>query len=239
MPNYKIADPRLRRDYGPSLELQKIREKLIDLTSRSIEEIKPDQSSKKDDIQTNNENQIFSDLSVLFLFLSVYSIHIIPILAYNGSMSDTDITYIFFALSLALALAVIWLSIKLIKMDRLRKEFFTSGLNKDLEQILIDQNRSISAINTELASLDKSINELFEDNKNNFQKIGFMRFNPFDDAGGNISFALALLDAHNDGIVISSLHGREGTRVYAKTVYNGVSESKLTEEESKAIKQAQ
>lgn len=153
-------------------------------------------------------------------------------------MNDTDLTYIFFALSVGLLIAVIWLIRKLIKMDRLRREFFSSGLKKDLEQILIDQNRSISLINKELTSLDKNIDKLFSDNQNNFQKIGFMRFNPFDDSGGNVSFTLALLNDHDDGFVMSSLHGREGTRIYAKEVKGGISESPLTEEESEAIKNA-
>lgn len=153
-------------------------------------------------------------------------------------MTDTDLTYTFFALSIVLLLAVIWLAVKLIKMERLRKEFFASGLKKDLEQILIDQNRSLNKINQELEEHDNRLTQIYKDNENNFQKIGFVRFNPFDDSGGNISFALALLDAHDNGFVISSLHGREGTRVYSKTVIAGKSESKLTEEESKAIKNA-
>jgi hypothetical protein len=153
-------------------------------------------------------------------------------------MTDTDLTYIFFALSVALVLAVIWLSVKLIRLDRIRKEFFSSGLKKDFEQILIDQNRMLVQINQEQQGQNVSLNELAKNNRNNFQKIGFVRFNPFGDAGGNMSFALALLNDHNDGVVISSLHGREGTRMYAKSVKSNMSESKLTEEELKAIKEA-
>ncbi|MBX4187220.1 MAG: DUF4446 family protein [Candidatus Doudnabacteria bacterium] len=153
-------------------------------------------------------------------------------------MNDTDITYVFFALSILLLIIVVWLAVKLMRMERLRKEFFASGMNKDLEQILIDQNRAISKINQELKIQNKSLADLYKDNQNNFQKIGFVRYNPFDDAGGNISFVLALLNAHNDGVVMSSLHGREGTRVYSKAIKNGKSESQLTDEEVKAIKQA-
>jgi hypothetical protein len=152
---------------------------------------------------------------------------------------NTDFLIKFSAgLSVVLFFLVIWLTYRLMRLERLRKEFFASGLKKDLEQILIDQNRAITKFGQELDAQDKSLTNLYKDNRNNFQKIGFMRFNPFDDAGGNISFTLALLNAHDDGVVISSLHGREGTRVYAKAVKAGVSESKLTEEESAAIKKA-
>ena len=131
-----------------------------------------------------------------------------------------------------------WLFWKIYKLDQVRKEFFASGLKKDFEQVLVDQNRGITKINQEIKELDESLTRLYKDNRNNIQKVGFMRFNPFDDAGGNISFTLALLNAQDDGVVISSLHGREGTRMYAKSVRNGNSESKLTEEEIQAIKDA-
>src|SRR5687768_7733530 len=145
-------------------------------------------------------------------------------------MNNESLVLLNLGLSLFLVLAMIWLIFRHRKLDQVRKEFFASGLKKDLEQILIDQNRGITRINQELKQIDESLTRLYKDNRNNLQKIGFMRFNPFDDAGGNISFALALLDAQDNGVVISSLHGREGTRVYAKEVKAGESESKLTQE---------
>ena len=65
-----------------------------------------------------------------------------------------------------------------------------------------------------------------------------MRYNPFEDTGGNQSFALAMLDAKGDGWILSSLHARQGTRFYAKAVKAGRSETSLSEEEQAAIKQA-
>jgi len=154
-------------------------------------------------------------------------------------MNSSQLDFINLGLGIVLLVAVIWLIWKHNRLDRVRKEFFASSLKKDLEQILIDQNRGITRINQELKQLDESLTRLYKDNRNNLQKIGFMRFNPFDDAGGNISFTLAILDAQDDGVVISSLHGREGTRMYAKSVKAGESESQLTEEEIKAIKDAE
>jgi len=153
-------------------------------------------------------------------------------------MNNLSLTSTSLIASLILFALLIWTMFRLYQLEKIRKEFFASGLKKNLEQILIDQNRMLSKINQELKEQDLSLNQIYKDNRNNFQKIGFIRFNPFDDSGGNISFALALLNAHDDGLVISSLHGREGTRVYAKSVRSGLSESKLTEEELKAIKEA-
>jgi hypothetical protein len=70
------------------------------------------------------------------------------------------------------------------------------------------------------------------------QRVGLVRFNPFEDTGGNQSFALALTDAKGDGLVVSSLHSRTGTRVYAKAIADGRSDGALSDEEQQALRQA-
>lgn len=76
------------------------------------------------------------------------------------------------------------------------------------------------------------------DLKRSFGRVGLVRYNPFEDTGGNQSFALALLDGHGDGFVVSSLHSRTGTRLYAKAIAAGASDTALSEEESAALKGA-
>ena len=72
-----------------------------------------------------------------------------------------------------------------------------------------------------------------------FGRVGLVRFNPFEgDTGGNQSFSLALLDGRGDGFVVSSLHARAGTRVYAKAVTGGTSEANLSTEEAEALRKA-
>ncbi len=70
------------------------------------------------------------------------------------------------------------------------------------------------------------------------QRVGLVRFNPFEDTGGNQSFALALTDATGSGFIVSSLHSRTGTRVYAKAVSDGRSDGALSEEETEALRRA-
>ena len=71
------------------------------------------------------------------------------------------------------------------------------------------------------------------------QWVGSVRFNPFRHTGGAQSFALALADDKGDGFVLSSLHARENTRVYAKPLHEWASEHMLTDEEKQAIERAQ
>ena len=70
------------------------------------------------------------------------------------------------------------------------------------------------------------------------QKTGVVRFNPFNEMGGNQSFVIALLDDRNNGFVISSLFIKEGNRVYAKAIKNGKSTHVLSNEEKEAIQKA-
>jgi hypothetical protein len=68
--------------------------------------------------------------------------------------------------------------------------------------------------------------------------LGLVRFDAFEDAGGNQSFALALMDDDGDGVVLTSLHSRQATRLYVKGVRRGVAESPLSVEEVRAMQNA-
>jgi hypothetical protein len=68
--------------------------------------------------------------------------------------------------------------------------------------------------------------------------VGLLRYDAFEDVGGRLSFSCALLDDHGDGVVLTSINGRQETRVYAKPVTQGVSSYNLSSEEQEAIRQA-
>ncbi len=88
--------------------------------------------------------------------------------------------------------------------------------------------------------LESRIELLRAENKINFQKIGLVRYNPFSDTGGNQSFVLALLDGNDSGFVITTLHSREATRVFAKPVSGGREGGfEFSKEEIQAILEAQ
>ena len=69
------------------------------------------------------------------------------------------------------------------------------------------------------------------------QKVGFVRFNPFQDMGGDNSFVLALLDSEDSGVLISSLYTREGARLYGKRIEQGGTKYSLTEEEKQVLEE--
>lgn len=84
-----------------------------------------------------------------------------------------------------------------------------------------------------------SLEEFKKQNLEHVQKVALKRYNPYQDTGGDQSFSLALLDALGNGIVLTSLHSRAGTRVFAKPINSGKEEKfELSEEEKEVVKQA-
>ena len=109
----------------------------------------------------------------------------------------------------------------------------------NLDEVLLDLRKHEKASSEELENLGKRISTVEHELPRDIRKVGLVRYNPFSDSGGDQSFALALLDESKNGIVISSLYGREMNRVYAKRIEGGQSPKyQLTEEEKKAINEA-
>jgi hypothetical protein len=115
--------------------------------------------------------------------------------------------------------------------------FFKNG-DKDIGEVLVtrikkleDQEKDIEKIFGEIEKINKILETCF-------QKVGVMRYNPFQEVGGAQSFSIALLDAKNNGFIITGLYTREGNRIFAKPIENGQSKYLLSDEEREAIKKA-
>jgi hypothetical protein len=80
------------------------------------------------------------------------------------------------------------------------------------------------------------VNQLAAQLESAVQRVGVVRYNPFEDTGSNQSFVLAMLDARGDGFVLSSLHSRQATRIFLKPVTGGKADSAVSAEEAEAIR---
>jgi hypothetical protein len=109
----------------------------------------------------------------------------------------------------------------------------TSGGN--LETALNEHIAQVRETSSRVESVDRLAHRLEKAGQFSLQHLGVVRFNPFHDTGGDQSFAIALLDDHGSGVVLSSLHARDVTRVYAKALQGWASAYSLTEEEKQAI----
>ncbi len=109
----------------------------------------------------------------------------------------------------------------------------TSGGN--LEAMLNDHVARVGETAAHVQTVDQLAHRLEQEAYFSLQNLGMVRFNPFHDTGGDQSFAIALADGHGNGAVLSSLHGRGATRVYAKPLQTWESTYSLTDEEKQAI----
>jgi len=115
--------------------------------------------------------------------------------------------------------------------------FFKKG-DKDLGEILITQIKGLEDQGKNIEKIFAEIERLNKISATCFQKTGVIRFNPFKEVGGDQSFSIALLDAKNNGFVITGLYARDGNRIFAKPIENGQSKYLLSGEEKEALKKA-
>ncbi|TMB63134.1 MAG: DUF4446 family protein [Chloroflexi bacterium] len=142
--------------------------------------------------------------------------------------------------AIVLALAV-WLALLHRSTSTLRRRLrrvLPDGESTSLDQVLERHTDAIDELAKRLDALNKLHHELEELAHRSIQKVGVIRYNPFNDTGGDQSFAIALLDSQGNGIVVSSLHSRTDTRVFAKPVQSGRSRYPLSDEEQDAINKA-
>ncbi len=148
----------------------------------------------------------------------------------------------------ALGLAVVaglLLVVQTLRLGRIERQFraLTRGAgagtaSMSLGDLVSAQGARLEATREEMETLRRALTSLDASVTRSVQYVGLVRYNPFEETGGDQSFALALLDKRGDGVVVNSLHSRTNTRFYAKPIKGGTSQLALSDEEAKAVQQA-
>ena len=127
------------------------------------------------------------------------------------------------------------------KLSYMKKRYrkMMSGVDgANLERLLmghIDEVKRVVEENQRLDAENQRMDELLQ---TSITRVGVVRFRAFKDMGSDLSYAVALLDSHNNGVVLSSIFGREDSRSYVKPIEAGQSSYTMTEEESQALHEA-
>ncbi len=141
-------------------------------------------------------------------------------------------------LAIVVLLLLIWLIIVHVRLGQALKQhnLLVSGIQSGNLAPLLDEHPPQAQ---EAAARGEGLGQqVIEEALSHNLRLGVVRFNPFEDTGGDQSFAIALVDKQGDGVVISSLHGRKETRIYAKPLKKRKSTYPLTEEEKEAMARA-
>jgi hypothetical protein len=141
------------------------------------------------------------------------------------------------ALILVLLVTVVVQGVRLARATRAYREVVRDGDGgRSLHDLLAGNASAVERASERMRDIEAMHGLIDERTRRSLQHIGMVRFNPFDDTGSDQSFAIALLDDRRDGVVISSLHGRSNTRLFAKPVAAGSSPHTLSDEEAQAIR---
>lgn len=159
------------------------------------------------------------------------------------TFTQEELTLLFFGLAAAVLLLFILCIVLFVKLNKQKKRYdFFMGTNRkpsySLEAKLESYYSVSKGIAEKYAKLLDMVTDMDKTMKSNIQKVGLIRYNPFDEMGGNLCFALALLDGSDNGVVLNGIHSRTGSFTYAKPIEMGVSTYMLSDEEIKAVEMA-
>lgn len=133
----------------------------------------------------------------------------------------------------------ILLSLLIVKEKQVFQQLAKGVTKKDLVSLLKQILDSLKNASHKIEAAQAQIDVIHNESKYHLQKLGLVRFNPFANTGGDQSFSLCLLDETNSGIVITSLHSRETTRIYTKQIEpTSIRKEDFSEEEWQAYQEA-
>ena len=156
-------------------------------------------------------------------------------------LSGLDFSFVIIGILIIMLASLVIAIIAIAKYSTLRKKYkkFMGGNEAKALESHIMNLISINEANSEKIEENKEeIEELFRRQRFNFQKIGMIKYDAFQEMGGNLSFALTLLDENNNGFIINSVHNIHSSYCYAKEVKAGKCSINLSDEETTALERA-
>lgn len=153
-------------------------------------------------------------------------------------LGNIDIAYFFIGIIVVLIILFILLIVQITKISKLKKKYekFMLGSDaKSMEDEISNLFKDIQQLKESTKENRKEIVDLLEKQRHNYQKLGIVNYDAFNQMGGKLSFCLALLDEDDNGFVINSVHSSEGCYSYTKKIKNGECKISLGDEEKKAL----
>lgn len=160
---------------------------------------------------------------------------------YIKELLGENIVFVAAAGIAAILILLILNIVTLAKVSKLKKKYnsFMEGKEaKSLEETIITRFRQVDDLKVNQELQGKDIEALKANILKTYQKFGLVKYDAFNEMGGQLSFSLAMLDKKNNGFLLNTVHNREGSYTYVKEIFDGKSEINLSEEEEKALNKA-
>ena len=141
-------------------------------------------------------------------------------------------------INLVLFIGLIINSIRISKIGKDNNELITKLGGTDIKEDLKEYIHRVETVEQKTDTIINYCKDLENTLVGCIQKIGIIRYSAFRDTGSDLSFALALLDSNNNGVILNGIYSREMSNIYAKPVVNGEATYTLSEEEKQALQKA-
>lgn len=148
------------------------------------------------------------------------------------------IIIILLVLSIYLLIKTISGNVRLSRLERKYKMFMKGSDAQSLEKVFVRKFNQIDHLYEAKEDHEKDILFIKKNLEQMFNKYGIEKYDAFDDVGGKLSFALALLDKENSGLILNSVHSRDNCFLYLKEIVKGESYVMLSQEEVEALRKA-
>ena len=137
-----------------------------------------------------------------------------------------------------LLILVIVLFKSLSNLERKYRKFMRGTNGKNIESLIVKEIENIEQANENSKKAMEACEKLNTKMQSCVQKVAIMRYKAFENVGSDLSFSIALLDSHNDGIVLTGIYSRQDSTTYAKPIDKGISRYELSEEELHVLNEA-
>ncbi len=149
---------------------------------------------------------------------------------------DVYLSKFVFALLILVIINIILIIFLYLKYIRFMKKI---GKGNNLDEMLKQYLSDVKEIKKDNSEIKAYYTKLDSDIASCIQKVGLVRYNAFRDVGSDLSFAIALLDRNDNGVVLNGLYGSESSNIYAKPIKGGISTYQLSDEEKYALEIAE
>jgi hypothetical protein len=143
-------------------------------------------------------------------------------------------TILFYIISAVVVIILLWI----LMIEYRLKKIFAGTKARNLEEMIVLVGKKMNQLEETEDKMEKHLVEVDKRLNKSIRNIETIRFNPFVDAGGNQSFAIALMNDEKNGVVMSSLYARDRMSIFAKPIVNGKSEFELSSEEKEVLEKA-
>ena len=159
-------------------------------------------------------------------------------------MGGFDIGYLLIAVAVLLVLFLVVFILMIVQIKKANKlkarldKFVLGKDGKSLEKDIVSLYEDNKFLKNSTEKNRSDIKTLFKNMEGAYQKMGLVKYDAFNQMGGQLSFCLALLDENNNGFIINSVHSTEGCYSYTKEIKHGESSIDLGKEEAEALSMA-